>query len=166
MISLMGPSLYDLIKEYNISIDLFSLYNIAIDLISQLEVIPESKLLHGDIKEKNICYGNLSNLGCTHKRKIGFLDFGNSMIYKMNNKIIDFQKNNKNVCTREYSSLEALNGNTFSRKDDLESVLYFLIKIYSKNLSWNKLENVIQKNDYIIEKDSRSKKFRKKSNCH
>ena len=51
--------------------------------------------------------------------------------------------NNKNICTREYSSLDALRGYTYSRKDDIESILYVIIKIYTNKLPWNKLDHLI-----------------------
>ena len=141
--SLMGPSLKDLINVCTGTIDLISLYNISIDLINQVKIIHESNILHGDIKESNICYGNLSQKGTAFKRTIGFLDFGNSVIFKYKNKIRNLDYNNKNICTREYSSLDALRGYTYSRKDDLESIIYLIIKIYTNMLPWNKLDNLL-----------------------
>ena len=82
-------------------------------------------------------------------------------LYKLNNKIIVL-KDNKNICTIEYSSLEALYGNTSERKEDIESVFYLLIKKYNKNLPWNILKNFIQKNDYPNEKYNESNKIRQK----
>ena len=167
--SLMGPTLKDLINVCGGTIDLISLYNISIDLINQVKILHESNILHGDIKPSNICYGNLSQKGKTFKRTIGFLDFGNSLIFKYKNKIRNLTYNNKNVCTREYSSLDALRGYTYSRKDDIESILYVIIKIYTNKLPWNKLDNLLEyftglvnENKYI--NNNKNKKLYEKIN--
>lgn len=167
--SLMGPTLKDLINVCGGTIDLISLYNISIDLINQVKILHESNILHGDIKPSNICYGNLSQKGKTFKRTIGFLDFGNSLIFKYKNKIRNLTYNNKNICTREYSSLDALRGYTYSRKDDIESILYVIIKIYTNKLPWNKLDNLLEyftglvnENKYI--NNNKNKKLYEKIN--
>ena len=56
--SLMGPSMEDLFYLCGECFDLLSIYNITIDLINNIRIIHESNLVHGDIKETNICYGN------------------------------------------------------------------------------------------------------------
>ena len=141
--SLMGPSLSNLLNLCNGNFDLFTIYNIAIDLITNIKIIHESNLVHGDIKEFNICYGNLDLQNKENKRTIGYIDFGNSDVYKLNNKIRNLEFYKKNICTREYSSLEALRGHTFSRKDDMESIIYTIIKLYTRNLPWNNISIIL-----------------------
>lgn len=138
--SLMGPTLHSLVKICSNKIDLITAINITIDLISQFKCIHDLNIIHGDIKPTNICYGNLGFLGKRNFRKIGLIDFGNSMEYKIKNKIIPLTFNNKPCCTREYSSLNVLEGKTICRSDDLESIIYVIIELYTGKLPWDKLE--------------------------
>lgn len=138
--SLMGPSLEELIDLCNNEIDINSAINIAIDLIEQIEVLHNSNILHCDIKSTNICYGNLSCEKDNMIRKLSFIDFGNSLSFKVKNKIIKKSNNNKPLCTREYASMNVLNGETNCRRDDLESIMLVVIKAYTKKLPWEKLD--------------------------
>ena len=141
--TLMGPTLEELIKVCNNEIDIISAINIALDLLNQIEIIHESNLIHGDIKGSNLCYGNLNQNNLKYIRTIGFIDFNSSKIFKNKNKIIDLDMGQRQICTREYASLDALKGKTYSLKDDLESIIYVIIKIYTKNLPWKKLDEII-----------------------
>ena len=141
--SVMGPSLNELVGICDNEIDLLSLFNVAIDLFNQIKIIHDNNILHRDLKRSNICYGNFSNAGKKYIRNIGFLDFGNSKMYKVDNRISKVNYNNTSPCTREYSSIDVLKGVSFSRKDNLESLIYLLRKLYLKKYPW---ENI----DYLI----------------
>ena len=49
--------------------------------------------------------------------------------------------NNKPCSTREYSSLNVLEGKTISRGDDLESILYVIIELYKNKIPWDNIED-------------------------
>lgn len=157
--SLMGPSLKELIHLCCKQIDIISVIHIAIDLISQIEIIHDANILHGDIKLTNVCYGNLSKFGDKYCRTIGYIDFGNSMIFKSKNKIIKMENNVKSPCTREYSSLNLLNGITMSRRDDLESIFYLIIKIYTGKLPWEKIINYKLDKNIILTREKCNSKY-------
>lgn len=141
--TLMGPTLEELIKVCNNEIDIISVINITLDLLNEIEIIHDLNLIHGDIKGSNLCYGNLNKNNLKYIRTIGFIDFSNSKLFKNKNKIIDLDMGQRQICTREYASLDALKGKTYSRKDDLESIIYVIIKIYTNNLPWKKLDKII-----------------------
>jgi len=141
--TLMGPSLKDLIKIYNSNSDILTCLNIGIDLFTQIEILHNLNILHGDIKAGNICYGNLSLEGKRNFRTMGFIDFSNANYFKNKNKINPLKFSDECLCTREYASEDVLRGHTNSRKDDLESIIYVIIKAFSKKLPWYKINEII-----------------------
>lgn len=147
--SFMGINLKDLVKLCDKNVDLITVINVFIDLINQIEVLHENNILHCDIKTSNICYGNLSMNGKNYSRIMGYVDFGNSKIFKIKNKIIENKVGEKPLCTREYASLEVLKGSTFSRKDDIESIFYVAVKLYMKKLPWYNLDEIINNREKI-----------------
>ena len=115
-------------------------------------------IIYGDIKLNNIYYGNLSSIGKTNYRTIGFIDFGNSSWYKEKNKIIRLTTKKEPRCRREYASLNILEGKTFSWRDDLESMFYVIIEAFTKKLPWERLDEFdddFHKNNNNFEKSSK-----------
>ena len=82
----MGITLKDLVKLSNKEINIITAINVGIDLVNQIQIIHDSNILHCGIKDSNICYGNLSLEGKYFNRTMGYLDFGNSLIFKNNKK--------------------------------------------------------------------------------
>ena len=66
------------------------------------------------------------------------------------------ENNIKSPCTRYYSSLNLLKNITASRRDDLESIIYLIIKIYTGKLPWEKLL------DYNIDNNFKKSKYKNK----
>ena len=158
--SLMGPSIKEIRRICSKQLDILSVINIAIDLISQIEIIHNANILHGDIKPSNICYGNFRKGGEKFFRTVGYLDFGNSLMFKNKNKIIEMNSNKKATCTREYCSFNTLNNITGSRRDDLESIIYTIIKIYTGKLPWQNFHKLINDtNIFKTKKRCKSKTF-------
>ena len=137
----MGPNLLELSNICDNNLDEITIINITIELIKNMELIHNANILHSDIKPDNICYGNLSSGDKKELIKINLIDFGNSILYKIKNQLIAHKYNNKPLCTREYSSLNVLRGETFSRRDDLESIIYVAIQLYKNKLPWDDIKH-------------------------
>ena len=69
------------------------------------------------------------------------------------------ESNVKSPCTREYSSLNLLNGITRSRCDDLEAILYLIIKIYTGKLPWKKILDYNLDKNIILTREKFNSKY-------
>ena len=118
----------------------------SILLVEILEFIHSKNLIHRDIKPDNFLFAK-------QKNSIKIIDFGLSKFYKINEKHIDFCDNKKLIGTPNYCSLNVHNSNEYSRRDDLESLLYTIFKITGVVLPWiNKdIQNFNNKLDYYQE---------------
>ena len=107
--------------------------NIAYQLITIFEVVHNCNLIHRDIKPANIAIGREEK-----SKFIYLLDFGLSKKYRSSRtkKHFPFKKNNKLIGNARYSSINALNGGTQSRRDDLESLGYLLVYLILGRLPW------------------------------
>ena len=107
--------------------------NIAYQLITIFEVVHNCNLIHRDIKPANIAIGREEK-----SKFIYLLDFGLSKKYRSSRtkKHFPFKNNNKLIGNARYSSINALNGGTQSRRDDLESMGYLLVYLILGRLPW------------------------------
>ena len=110
--------------------------NIAYQLLMIFEFIHNCSIIHRDIKPANVA------IGYEEKSKyIYLLDFGLSTKYRSSKtkKHFHFVKNKKLIGNARYSSINALEGGTQSRRDDLESLGYLLIYLLIGRLPWQGL---------------------------
>jgi len=110
--------------------------NIAYQLLLIFEFIHCCDIIHRDIKPANVA------VGYEEKSKyIYLLDFGLSTKYRSSKtkKHFHFVKNKKLIGNARYSSINALEGGTQSRRDDLESLGYLLIYLLIGRLPWQGL---------------------------
>jgi serine/threonine protein kinase len=119
--------------------------NIAYQLISILETVHNNNIIHRDIKPANI------NIGIGNMEKFLFLiDFGLSKKYRSSTtkKHYPFEQNKKLVGNARFSSINALEGGTQSRRDDLESLGYMLIYLCLGRLPWQGLVSNSKEDKY------------------
>ena len=134
VMELMGKSLEDIFEEFPPKkFSVRCVCNIGYQMVELLEYIHNKHIIHRDIKPDNFV------VGLNEKRKFIFLlDFGLSKKYRSSKTlkhypIIKF----KNLTgTARYASINALNGLTQSRRDDLESVGYVLMYFLRGRLPW------------------------------
>ena len=117
VMELLGKSLDKIFNELpSKKMTLRCVCNIALQLLSILEIMHNNNVIHRDIKPGNIA------IGIKEKSKyIYLLDFGLSKKYieDKTNKHYKFEQNNKLIGNARYSSINALEGGTQSRRDDL-----------------------------------------------
>ena len=107
--------------------------NIAYQLLTIFEKIHNNDIIHRDIKPGNIAVGLEEN-----NKFLYVLDFGLAKIYRniKTKKHEPFVKGKKLIGNARYSSINALEGGTQSRRDDLESIGYMLIFFLVGRLPW------------------------------
>jgi len=104
------------------------LFTEAIKIIERVHALG---VLHRDIKPDNFMYK-------TSTKTLYLIDFGLSKIYiDKHQKHMEERKDRKLIGTAKYSSLNVHNGIEPSRRDDIESLCYTFIKLYSNNLLWD-----------------------------
>ena len=134
VMELLGKSLDKIFNELpSKKMSLRCVCNLALQLLSILEIMHNNNVIHRDIKPGNI------SIGIKEKSKyIYLLDFGLSKKYidDETNKHYKFEKNNKLIGNARYSSINALEGGTQSRRDDLESLGYLLLFFLLGRLPW------------------------------
>ena len=134
VMELLGDSLdkiFDKLPSRKMSIR--CVCNIAYQLLMIFEIIHNCNIIHRDIKPANVA------IGFEGKSKfIYLLDFGLSKKYRSSKtkKHFPFVQGNKLIGNARYSSIDALDGGTQSRRDDLESLGYLLLYLLLGRLPW------------------------------
>jgi serine/threonine protein kinase len=144
----MGPSLEELFVRCGRRFSLKTTLMIADQIFRILEWVHASGILHRDVKPQNFLVGRgeLSN-------KIFLIDFGVSTFYlePRTHEHYIYTRGNGLVGTANYVSINTHLSDQQSRRDDLESVLYVLIRFLFGKLPWEGMEgaSVDDRNDKI-----------------
>ena len=134
VMELMGKSLEDIFEGFVVKkMSVRCVCNIGYQIIEILEYIHNKHVIHRDIKPDNFV------IGLNEKRKyVYILDFGLSKKYRSSRTLKHYQivKSKNLTGTARYASINALNGLTQSRRDDLEAVGYVLMYFLRGRLPW------------------------------
>ena len=134
VMELMGKSLEDIFESFVVKkMTTRCVCNIGYQMIEILEYIHNKHVIHRDIKPDNFV------VGLNEKRKyIYILDFGLSKKYRSSRTLKHYEiiKNKNLTGTARYASINALNGLTQSRRDDLEAIGYVLMYFLRGRLPW------------------------------
>ncbi len=132
---LLGMSIYDLYKSKNNKQEfrLKNTYMLALQMINRLEYIHSKNIIHRDIKPDNFVLGRGEKC-----KNLYILDFGLAKKYRSSRTLKHYPMiKKKNLTgTARYASINALNGLTQSRRDDLEAVGYVLLYFLRGKLPW------------------------------
>jgi serine/threonine protein kinase len=111
----------------------------CIMILQIIKKIHDKGILHRDIKPENIMIDLIkSDNGFTEKR-VYLIDFGHSSLYISDEKHIINLKMNFQVGTRVFMSKNIHEGNDYSRRDDIISILYTVIYLIKGALPWDGL---------------------------
>ena len=123
----------------------------TITIIEVIEKIHERGVIHRDIKPENFM---ISQLGLQDRedredreeheeheeqatlKKVNIIDFGLSRIYIKDGTHIPNKQNSSIVGTMRYISTHIHEGNVYSRRDDIISILYVIIYLLKGKLPW------------------------------
>ena len=137
IMELLGKSLEDIFENIlqKKPMSLRCVCNLGYQMIDILEFIHNKNVIHRDIKPDNFLMSNGDN------KYLYLLDFGLAKKFRENDnsKHFPFIKGKKLTGTARYASVNALNGDTQSRRDDLESVGYVLLYFLKWKLPWQSL---------------------------
>ena len=146
----MGPSLESLFKRCGKKFSLKTVLMIADQMLRAIEYVHNSGLLHRDIKPHNFLMGRGDN-----HRRLYIIDFGVSTHYidPRTKDHIMYTSNNGLVGTAHYVSINTHLGDQQSRRDDLESIAYVLIRFLKGSLPWQaiKVKSVEERNEKITQ---------------
>ena len=134
VMELMGKSLEDIFEKFEPKkFSVRCVCNIGYQMIEILEFIHNKNIIHRDIKPDNFV------IGLGEKRKyIYILDFGLAKKYRSSKTLQHYavMKSKNLTGTARYASINALDGLTQSRRDDLEAVGYVLLYFLRGRLPW------------------------------
>ena len=143
IMQLLGKSLEDIFEKilHKQKMPIHSVCNIAIQIIDILEQIHNKNYIHRDIKPSNFLFGNNS----FNNNIIYLIDFGLAKKYRESNNAehYEIKEENKLIGTARFASINAMEGLSQSRRDDLESLGYMLIYFLKGKLPW---QNFLIKN--------------------
>ena len=146
----MGPSLESLFKRCNKKFSLKTVLMVADQMLRAIEYVHNSGLLHRDIKPHNFLIGRGD-----HHRTVYIIDFGVSTNYidPRTKDHIMYTSNNGLVGTAHYVSVNTHLGDQQSRRDDLESIAYVLIRFLKGELPWQrvKTKSIEERNEKITQ---------------
>ena len=149
IMELLGPSLDSILNSLpDNKMSIRCVCNIAYQMISIFENIHNNDIIHRDIKPANI------NIGIGDNSKFLYLiDFGLCKKYRSSKtkKHYPYVQGKGLIGNVRYSSLNALEGKSQSRRDDLESLGYVLIYLCLGKLPWQgKISNSKEDKYYKI----------------
>ena len=133
VMELMGKSLeeiFESLPKKKMSVNCVA--KIGIQMIEILEYIHKKHIIHRDIKPDNFVMGRGDK-----SKYVYLLDFGLAKKYRLKHYRMTKKKNLTG--TARYASINALNGLTQSRRDDLEAVGYVLMYFLRGKLPWQGL---------------------------
>ena len=137
VMELMGKSLENIFENLDIKkMTVNCVAKLGFQMIEILEYIHNKHIIHRDIKPDNFV------MGLNEKSKqLYLLDFGLAKKYRSSSTLKHYPMiKKKNLTgTARYASINALNGLSQSRRDDLEAVGYVLLYFLRGKLPWQGL---------------------------
>ena len=130
---LLGQSLENLFQAQNKSFSIKTACMLGIQMVDRIEYVHSRKIIHRDIKPDNFVIGR-----GLKSHIVYVLDFGLSKKYRSSKTLKHYPiiKSKNLTGTARYASINALNGFTQSRRDDLEAVGYVLLYFLRGRLPW------------------------------
>lgn len=111
------------------------LINIFQDCLKIIKELHDNGFIHRDIKPDNILFENKNT------NSIKLIDYGlTKKFLDKNNSHVEFREGRNIIGTIKYCSINLHNGIEPSRRDDIESLIYTFIKIFTKNLPWDNFD--------------------------
>ena len=137
VMELMGKSLEDIFENLPVKkMTVNCVGKLGLQMIEILEFIHNKHIIHRDIKPDNFVMGKRDK-----SKYLYLLDFGLAKKYRSSTTLKHYPMiKKKNLTgTARYASINALNGLTQSRRDDLEAVGYVLLYFLRGKLPWQGL---------------------------
>ena len=114
-----------------------------IEMLSIINKVHDAGVVHRDIKPENFMFSVVTDKGNIEK-KLNIIDFGLSRFYMKGDNHVTNTYNRSIVGTLRYISKHIHEGNVYSRRDDIISILYVAIYLLKGKLDWS---GIIPKKD-------------------
>lgn len=138
VMELLGPSLSFMRRRQRFSVP--TVLMIAIQLISRFEYLHSKSYVHGSVKPANFSIGKGDE-----KDVIYMFDFGRSRRYRDPNTYRHITCGEDGVIfTGQFFSVNACQGITYSRRDDMQSLGYMLLYLLDGSLPWSDCQDFNQ----------------------
>ena len=132
VMDLLGPSIEEHFKKRCRRLSVKTVLMLAIQMITCLETVHKYGYIHRDVKPDNFCLGTGSK-----QNTVYILDFGLAKKYVLpNGDLVPWKDGKSFAGTARYGSINALNGQQQSRRDDMESLAYVWIYLVKGVLPW------------------------------
>ena len=134
-------SVYDYVKKYMKAFTVEQCKHMMFEMIAMLEDVHSRKIVHRDVKPQNFMFSDTG--------KLKLVDFGLSTTYLYNGTIhVPNEVRTTIVGTMKYISPNVHRGNTPSRRDDLISLGYMGLWLYSggEKFMWERIPNELARN--------------------
>ncbi|CAK89147.1 unnamed protein product (macronuclear) [Paramecium tetraurelia] len=139
----LGLNLEQLLRKCGNRFSIHTTLRIGIQIIERLQAFHEKNLIHRDIKPENF---TISRQDAT---QIMAIDFGLAKYFRdTGGKHIPFVNNKGLIGTARYASINALQGNEQSRRDDIEAIAYVLIYFHLGELPWQNIQVASKEEKY------------------
>jgi serine/threonine protein kinase len=107
-----------------------------IEMLSIINKVHDAGVVHRDIKPENFMFSVVTDKGNIEK-KLNVIDFGLSRFYMKGDKHVANTYNKSIVGTLRYISKHIHEGNVYSRRDDIISIIYVAIYLLKGKLAWS-----------------------------
>ena len=147
IMELMGKSLEDLFENMSTKkMSIRCVCNLGYQMIEIIEFIHNKHFVHRDMKPDNFVMGK-----GVKSKYLYLLDFGLAKKYRSSSSLKHYPllKKKHLTGTARYASINALNGYTQSRRDDLEAIGYVLIYFLLGRLPWQGMLNKNKDERYL-----------------
>ena len=124
-------------KLLNMNMNMNEKKHIGQQMVDRIKVLHEKGLVHRDLKPDNFMFSNNNKI-------IYLLDLGFTKSYLIDNKHIPYKEINGVIGTPNYISLNIHKGVNPTRRDDLESLVYIIIKMFNGSLPWEFITDIDQ----------------------
>ena len=155
IMELLGMSIYNIwdLKKIKKEYRLKNTCMLALQVLNRLEYIHSKNYIHRDIKPSNLVIGRKD------PNIIYLIDFGFCCKYRSSNtgKHIKFKRFSNILGSLKYLSINGNKGYQQSRRDDLESLGYLIIKLLIKELPRERVDNLKINLNKISEKICKEK---------
>jgi serine/threonine protein kinase len=138
VMQLLGRSLKNRVDECNGKFSANTTIQVAVKLLNCIQHVHNKGMIHRDIKPDNFMFGHPQD---DMQKKLFTIDLGLSKYWKqLNGNHIKREAKQFILGTKPYMSINAHEGFTQSRRDDLESIGYMLFQFLNGGLPWDGLK--------------------------
>jgi serine/threonine protein kinase len=150
VMSEMGPSIENLFRRCGNKFSLKTVLMLADQMLRIIQWVHAGGMLHRDIKPQNFL------IGCgDFKNKVYLIDFGASVPYldPKSRQHVSSTREQVLVGTINYMSINTAQGERQSRRDDIESLIYLLLRFLQGSLPWEgiKVKNKEERRKRVAE---------------